>query len=318
MSLEARQAFETFIAGRAAGRATWMPCTDTLAARLAGTAYRTLAGDAGLWSGGLLKAAELLGADAMIAGFDWTLAAEICGAPIDWSGALPMLAGPASVMPDGVPATSRQAVAIETVRRLGAIARRDFGITAAVTGPMTLAAQAAGTALAEDDAPKRTKSLHATLTEAMLRARPDLILFCERLDATTDCGSRPWQRAYATLRNLAGYYNVQAGIYVEGFREAQLAGLSGLRLEFCLLGAGNVDSPVDAARALCRTFSGVGIPVPTESAHPSRALFAGVAEARKGGCNLCLTTAGAIGDDTDLAALRALAPSLRDKAAVSA
>lgn len=315
MTAATRAAFETFLTGRATGRPAWLPIVDTLAARIAGTDYRTLSGDAGLWTSGLLQAADLLGADAVIAGFDWVLAAEACGAPVQWAATLPALDTTATTPLPVAPATTgRQGAAVETVRRLVAMARGRLGIVAALVGPLTLAAQLRPGSPPEESL-RLTRHLHAAVAEQMLKARPDLVLLCERLAELPAAQPRTWQRAYTTLRNLAGYYNVPVALYAEGLGSAPLPDPGPLRLDACLIGAAGPQPVLPAACELCAAIPAVGVPLSAAQVAAEPELVRAVMDARRRGCNLGLTTPGAIAPDTDLGALRALAPMLRESAA---
>lgn len=308
-----RQCFDALLAGRAGGRPAWIPLVDELAPRVAGTSYRELSTDPGLWAAGLLGATELLGADAVVAGLDFTLAAEACGAELAWTGPRPVIVRPPAEISSEPLAAPRQAALLETLRRLGATARTRLGLVAALIGPATLALQLCP-GLPLEDGLRRVRTAHTAMAEAVLKARPDLILFIERLSGTGLEPPRAWQRAFATLRNLAGYYAVPTALYLEGWTMPQLAALATLQMNAHWLGEGEGDALL-AARILAAGPIGVGVPVPVPGTGAARAVLDAVRAARDDGRNLFLTTAAGIGGQEDLAGLRALATELHEVAA---
>ena len=185
----ARQCFESMLAGRCDGRPAWLPLVDELPARLSQTSYRELSTDAGLWTAGLVTAAELLGADAIVAGFDPTLTAEACGAGLDWNSVPPGVALTPAEIATQPTSSPRQAAPLETLRRLGATARARFGLVAVLVGPATLARQLCPQQPLEEGL-RRIKSAHMALAEAMLQARPDRC-FDERMPDLTWSRSGP-------------------------------------------------------------------------------------------------------------------------------
>lgn len=308
-----RQCFDAMLAGRAGSRPAWMPLVDELAARVATTSYRQLSTDPGLWTSGLLGATELLSADALVAGFDLTIAAEACGAELAWTAARPVIVRPPAEVGSEPLAAPRQAALLETVRRLGTTARARIGLVAALAGPATLALQLCPDATL-DDGLRRVRAAHTAMTEAVLKTRPDLIMFIERLHGTGPEPPRAWQRAFATLRNLAGYYAVPTAMYVEGWTMKQVARLAALQMTAYVLGEGEGDV-LSAARILAVGATGVGVPVPGPGTGAALEVIAAVRAAREDGCNLFLTTAGTIGGQEDLAGLRALVAELLGVAA---
>lgn len=304
----ARERFDALLAGREGGAPAWLPLLDPLAARLSGADYRALSSDAGLWAAGLMKAGELLAADALVVGFDFTLTAEACGATLDWSSLPPVLLRAPSAIDAGAAAALRQAAMIETVRRLGGSARARFGLVAAIVGPATLAQQLCAE-LPLEEGLKRVKGVHTLLTTALLEARPDLILLLERWSDAGEESSRARQRAFGTLRNLAAHYDVPLALYVERWSAGQMPELAALRLPFYVLGPGSGEA-LAAARTLAGAATGAGLSLPESDAAGAAALVAAVRAARGEGHRLFLTTAPATAHREDPAVLRALAAQL--------
>lgn len=304
----ARQRFEALLAGRSEGRPAWLPLVDELPARVLQSGYRELSTDPGLWSAGLMTAAELLEADAILAGFDPTLVAEACGAELDWSVAPPRVAASpreVGLQPLGAP---RLAALLETLRRLSATVRARLGLVAVLTGPGTLARQLCpGQPL--EEALRSIKGTLMAVAEAALKARPDLLLFVEDLPDPAAEPERAWQRAFGTLRNLAAHYDVPLALRAEGWGPAQAGWLAGLKMDVYFLGHGSGD-PLDLARQLAAARVSVGVPIPATAGEEARALVAAVRAERAQGCRLFLTTAGAVGSGGDLAGLRGFATEL--------
>lgn len=304
----ARERFDALLAGREGSAPVWLPLLDPLAARLSGTDYRVLTSDAGLWAGGLMKAGELLAADALIVGFDFTLTAEACGAELDWSSLPPRLLRAPSAIGTAAPAAPRQAAMIETVRRLGGSVRARCGLVAAIVGPATLALQLCAE-LPLEEGLKRVKGAHTAVTTALLDARPDLVLLMERWADAGEEPVRARQRAFGTLRNLAAHYDVPLALYLESWSAAQLPGIAALRMPFYVLGPGAGEA-LAAARTLAGAATGVGLSLPESDAAGAAALVAAVRAARSEGPRLFLTMAPATAHREDPAPLRALAAQL--------
>lgn len=306
-----RAAFDDVLAGRTGGRPAWLPLVDELAARVQATTYRELTGDPGLWSAGLVQAAELLGADAIVAGFDLTLAAEACGAELDWAAAVPVVRARPQAIAQQPLAAPRLAAMLETVRRLRATAHERRGLVAALAGPASLAQQLCPEVPLEEGL-RRIKAVHTIIVEAALGARPDLLLFLERLPEPSL--RQPWQRAFGTLRNLAVHYDVPLAAYAIGWTPDAVAGLASLRLPVYLLGPG-AGNALAVARSLAADRAAAGIPVPVNTIGAVRELMTEAAAARAAGRNVFLTTAAAVGSRGDLADLRGLAAELLGRAA---
>jgi hypothetical protein len=308
-----RERFDDVLAGRTDGPAMWMPLVDELAARVQATSYRELTTDPGLWAAGLAGAAQLLGADALVAGFDPTLNAEACGAELGWSASLPSIVRRPPELASQPQEAPRQAALLETLRRLRATARARLGLVAALSGPALLARQLLPD-LPLEEGLRRIKPAQTALTEAVLAARPDLILYIEQLPESEPQVPRAWQRAFGTLRNLAAHYDVPAAVYAEAWTAQQIPGLASLRLPVYLLGSGAGDA-LAAARILAAERAGVGVPISTGASGDARATMAAVHAARREGRNFFLTTAGAVGGQGDLTGLREFAVELQGRAA---
>lgn len=305
---EARNPFTALLAGTPAQRLPWVPVAEPIAARMTGTDPAAMTADAGSWTAGLLQSAELLQADAVIAGFHWTLTAQACGATIDGDVPGPAAATPPeSVVADPL-AAPRQAALIDVLARLRTGARGRYAIVAALVGPCTLGAQLAPAAPAEERL-KRIKAGHTAIVEAVLKTRPDLMLFLEHGWSRWPEAGRGLPRAYATLRNLCNHYAVPVGIYAEKWRAADLGDLAALAPAVLVLGRGDGD-PVAALGALPSNLV-IGVPVPILDDATRPAALAALGVARAHGRGVFASTAGPLAADADLGALRTAVGALR-------
>lgn len=297
-----RQRFESLLNGRCDGPPAWLPLMDVLPARVTRTGYREMTTDAGQWCAGLVSAAELLGADAIVAGCDPTLTAEACGAVLDWGTVPPVLASAPAQIAANPLAAPRQAALVEVIRRLGATARARCGIVAMLAGPATLARQLCpGQPL--EEALRQLRSAHMAVAEGLLQARPDLLLLTEHLPAPDAEPERALQRSFGTLRNLAAHYDVPLALRIENWGAGHAAWLAGLRMQALLLGAGRGEA-LALARELAVATPAVGVPVAVEDVVARAVLTDAVRTARRAGANVFLSTAGAVGGQGDLAVLR--------------
>lgn len=309
----ARAAFDAMLAGTTAGRPAWLPLIDRVAARVQSRSYRETTSDPDVWSAGLSRAGELLGADALVVGCDATLGAEACGAELDWSTPLPVIAR-RPIEPDARPlGAPRMAALLEVLRRLRATARSRFGVVAALCGPLLLATQLFPERAAEE-ALRSVKAVHNALFDAVLATRPDLVVLIERPPVSAEV-HKAWQRAFGTLRNLAGHYDVPLALLAEEWSAGQVASLGALRLPVYLLGHGSGDA-LQAARGLATPPTAVGMALSMGPGADAAATLAAVARARADGGNLFLTTASDVGSGhDDLDSLRSLAAELQRQVA---
>lgn len=299
------------VRGETVPRPALLPFVDTLAARVAGNSYREMLEDPGLWTSALIKCAGLLGADGVIAGYEPTVMAEALGAQVGWDNGRPALTGQAQTLPGDPLSMPRLAAAIETARRIAAGAGQDLACVAALTGPQLLAAQVFGPGEAESGA-GRIKTPLAAITEAFLKARPDLVMFIEQFDASGGVAGNA-ARVYGTLRNLAAYYNVPTAVYAEGYDLTTVKDIAALKLDVYVLGrdchGGGPD--LAAALALADKALAVGIGLPFDAPDAVRVLIEAARAACREGQKLLLTSLGAIAGDTDLDAVRSRVAGLR-------
>ncbi|MBI5014805.1 MAG: hypothetical protein HZB55_04860 [Deltaproteobacteria bacterium] len=230
-----RELFDRFLRGDRVPRAAFLPFLSTLAARVGGTTLERMTSDPGAWAASLLKAADLLDADGVVVGFDWTLLAEGCGARIGWDGDRPRVEGPTRSLSDAPESVGRLATALEAARRVFAVCRPRRGCVAALTGPVTLAHQLFG----PEEASGRladAKLLTVRVAEAICRERPDMLCLLERGEWGPEGPTPAHRRVYSTLKNVASYYNIPLVLYLEDYDPPTLASLAALRADVYLLG----------------------------------------------------------------------------------
>lgn len=133
------------------------PLVFSYAANLRGLEPREMLSETTLLANSLADAQALFGYDALVTWFDTTLEAEACGCAIDWSDGIPRVApqppaeaGPTpGIDPEGIETRGRVPVALEVARRLKKVVGREVTLLGAVTGPLTLFSQVAGSRYGE-------------------------------------------------------------------------------------------------------------------------------------------------------------------------
>lgn len=296
--------------GGGRSRPVMAPFAEQLAARLAGASYQAMTGEAAAWTAALTKTADLLALDGVIVGADPTLLAESLGAQVDWRGDTPALARRPEAVAPGPAAGARLAVALETADRLFQTIRGARVGIAAMTGPLTLAEQLFGAPGAKD-ALRSLKPSLVSIAEAYCKTRPDILLLMETAGFAGKAVTSRERRAFSALRNVASYYNVRLGLYVEEYAGAALDGLAALNMDFYVAGvdAGGKAAPVAAILALAGQWLGLALPfgAPDEALEMLDKLFANA----PGGQECFVTSLGEIPPTTDVAVLRDLLGRLR-------
>jgi hypothetical protein len=262
-----RDLFQRLRGGAAFDRPAFVPFLTGLAARAGCTDPGVMTSDAAQWTNCLTAAAKLFELDGVVAGYDPGLLA------LAWSG------GEAA-------ATAATQTALETMRRVFHACRQERMVAAALTGPLSLAAQLeAGSGRGVECAD--LKSPLVRLTEAVCEARPDLLLFVE-VGAAPGTMSPGYRRLYQTLRNVASYFDIPVGLYAEGYAADELEACLNLGCDLYLLGPSSAGdyAGLDLLAGLDRGTIAVGLGLPLTNQETTRALIdrgLRVWEARKGG-----------------------------------
>ena len=262
-----RELFQAFLEGRRLARPAFVPLIRGMPARVDGKPLETLTSDPTLWANSLSKTAELFGFDGLVMGFSFSFMAEACGCAVVWEKDRPILKPTLTVLSDTPEETPRMKNALEAAQRVFQVCRTQRACVAAVTGPITLASQIYG----REEGPGKlaeAKELLVRVTECFCRLRPDVIIFMEgRPLALAEVGL-PHRRLYNTLKNIVSYYNVKAGLYLQGYRPENLGRFKNLKMDLYVLGPsleGGLPS-VEEVWDLGQDALGVGLGLPLDDA----------------------------------------------------
>ncbi|UCF93551.1 MAG: hypothetical protein JSW39_05145, partial [Desulfobacterales bacterium] len=166
--------------------------------------------------------------------------------------------------------------ALEVARRVFQLCQKERACVAALTGPVTLASQLFGRA----DGPTRIGDVKPALVravEAFCQTRPDVVIFMEgRPLALVQLGIAH-RRIYNTLKNILSYYNIAAGLYLQGYRPENLAQFADLKMDIYVLGPPlSGDSlPLSALWELGTNARGVGVSLPLDDLAKAKELIDG-------------------------------------------
>lgn len=298
MSLGGQNIFLDFVSGQPVSRSPVVPIIDHVAARVGGHDYREMTSDPALWSAALTSTADLLKCDAIMVGFDGLLTAEAAGAELDWDGPIPLMAAPPETLDQTVPEKGRLAVAIETLKRVLAASRPEIATIGVMTGPVMLAAQCFGSEAAEDRLGD-VKELEVAVSDAFLQVRPDALMFLEGAALGASPVSLKIRKIYGTLKNMAGYFDVPAMVYVSGHDNQNLSRFAALGLDLVIAGPDSAGAPASATalEELAEENEKIGLALPLAAGDEVISLAA-----RAGGA--LVTSDGQLDGDVDIDALR--------------
>lgn len=258
-----RQVFEAFLKGGPITRPAFVPLVRGLAARVEGAARRQLQRDSTLWANSLVKTARLFHADGVVAGFNWRLMAEACGCPVSWEDDRPVIATPsAGGLTDAPEESDALKLLVETADRVFQVCRKDLACVGALTGPVTLAAQLFGEEGKSHLGEVKDRLVKAV--EAFCKTGPDMLLFLEEAPLAASEVTTQHRRLYNTLKNITSYYNIAAGLYLEGYRPEAVDQFSKLGLDAYILGPSAMGAAAEVSD-LCRLGNdclGVGVGLP--------------------------------------------------------
>lgn len=230
-----RTIFSNLLKGDQAPRAAFIPLIGDLAARVGGLSAEAWNSDPTLWANSLVKTAEMLDFDGIVVGFDFTLLAEACGCRVSWSDDKPHLSTPPVVLQQAPEERGRLKSALEAARRIFQVCRKDRVCAAALTGPFTLAGQIFGSEAWSAHLGEIKEPL-VRATEAFCRTAPDFLIFMENRPPAFNELSPAHRRIYATLKNITSYYDVAAGIYLQGYDPGTVEDYSAFKMDLCILG----------------------------------------------------------------------------------
>lgn len=228
-----RQLMKNFLDQAPLSRPFFMPFVFGLLSRIEKDTMETLTADPQLWTNSLAKTARLFGFDGVAAGLDRHFAATACGCKMQWADDRPQgttLQGELNASPLQTPQLQ---TGLEVARRLFDGCRQDLGCTVFLPGPCALAAQVFGSG---PEHMKKIKPLLVEMTEAFCGAAPDLIVFLENRSlsgAEIDISHR---RIYKTLKNIASYYDIPVGLFIEEYEIDHISAFSKLDMDIYIPG----------------------------------------------------------------------------------
>lgn len=258
-----RELIQCFLEGLPMSRPAFVPLVRGLAARVGGVKAKVFTSDPTAWANLLVKTVELFNLDGVVAGLDFTILAEACGCPVEWRDDRPRIAGPAEVICPEPEEAGRLKVVLEKARRVFEITRAERACVAAMTGPVTLAAQLFG----REEGPSRLKEikgLAVKAAEAFCVTRPDVLIFLEGRALAQDKIGIAQRKIYNTIRNLAAHYDIPVGLFLHGYGLELPTGLADLNMDFHVLGASESGGPPSRTvlNELADRGLGIGVGLP--------------------------------------------------------
>jgi uroporphyrinogen-III decarboxylase len=255
-------------------RLAFLPWVFTHAARLEQLSLRRLYGDATQYVKCVQNARKLYGYDAIATGLDGSVAAEVAGGPVVWSGgdALPEAKPLPGFDPGRLPGIDmaqagklgRFAVVLESLRRIKMVHGPSVALAATLPGPLTLAAQLTGSDIeAGLGMADMTAAFLLGMAQELCREEPDLVVVADPLigGLTADQMDR-LEAALAPLVNTVRFYNAATILIPGEVAPGKLGGLIGLGFDG--IAAANIDFETwEAARADRLCALGVAIPSTT-------------------------------------------------------
>jgi|GEM_PF-500764 len=258
-----RMLFAKFLKGEPLSRIPFVPLVRGLPARVDGTPFEALVSDPTLWANSLLKTAELFGWDGVVTWFPFGLMSEACGCSITWENDRPVVLPVSGDLHQQPQESRRVKDAVDVMARVFQISRSERASVIAMPGPFTMAGRLFG----PEEGPRhiaQVKQLVAQVAEAFCQTRPDALILVERRHfALSEIGSAQ-RRVYNTLKNILSYYDVRAGLYVQGYRTDNLKAFAALDMEIYVLGP-SVDGSLPPVRGLWELGAnalGVGLSLP--------------------------------------------------------
>jgi hypothetical protein len=206
---------QTFI-NRAIPRPAFVPLIHGLAARIEQISLEEMTTNPSLWANALQKVQDLFKCDGVLISFDFTLLAEGCGCQVRWINQRPVVEGGVLRTNELPYQVGRMSIALETAKRLFKVLGMETASVAALTGPFTLAYQLAGGGNGLERIDEAKRAVIETL-KGFCSLKPDLFLFMERENSEPGQSLSERRRTYATLWNIANYYQVSTALYVEGY-----------------------------------------------------------------------------------------------------
>lgn len=228
--------------GERIDRPFFAPVLTGLAARAGCVTVDDMYADAAVWTSSLMASAALFDVDGVVAGYRPDLLLEAH-----------------EINSAEAPALR---IAVDTMRRVFYACNHARLGVGALPGPLTFAArlEAAGAGSPECG---KLKPFVVKAVECICDSRPDLLLIVE--DGPLPGGPSPvYRRLYQTVRNVASYYDIPVGLYVEGYEVGALETYLALGCDVWLAGpsaeGGYGEALVFARAAEVPLAVGLGLP----------------------------------------------------------
>jgi hypothetical protein len=230
-----RELFNRFLKDQPLSRPAFVPMIRGLLSKVEGISMETLTSDPTLWANSVIKTHKLFRFDGVVVGIDFTLMAEACGCELTWVEDRPRCSPPKGPLCTRPQEIGRMRHALEAAKRVFEVSRQDQACIAAMTGPVTLS----GMLFGEEQAAAHlgeVKELVVSVAEAYCRSGPDALIFLEGRALASEKVSLAHRKIYNTLKNIAGYYNVKTGIYLQGYEADRVALFRDLKMDLYVLG----------------------------------------------------------------------------------
>jgi hypothetical protein len=190
------------------------------------------------------------------------------------------------------------------------VSRQEQACIASMTGPVTLSGYLYG----EEKGPEHVgevKQMVAQAAEAFCKTGPDALIFLERRPfAAVHKITLAHRKIYNTLKNIAEYYNVRTGLYLQGYDPDKVDVFRALQMDLYVLGPSfdKALPPVSRVWELGVGTLGVGLGIPLQDPEKAREV---IQEGRElyqttGGRGIFFTSFGPVTRDVDLEALHEL------------
>ncbi|OGR14379.1 MAG: hypothetical protein A2097_10715 [Desulfobacula sp. GWF2_41_7] len=304
-----RERFKLFLNQSPLFRPVFIPFIRGLLSRIEDRPMETLTADPALWANSLEKATRLFGFDGVVAGLDASLAARACGCRMEWREDRPVVL-PLQGSPDETPDQSRpMQLGLEVTKRLFQICQKDMACISALTGPYTLAEQLFGKAPSQKHM-DGIKPLLVRMTKAYCETRPDVLMFMEGEALTLTGIGVQHRRIYNTLKNIANYYNIPVGLYLQDYRSDSIHSVSSLNMDMYIAGPCADQHPLMPSTVwdLGRGTLGLGIGLPLDDLETAKEILCqGAALYRdKPGHGVFFTSMGPVTRENNLETIHAL------------
>lgn len=303
-----REHFNDFLNNEPLSRPVFIPFIGNLLSRIEDESMETLTQDPSLWANSLVKATQLFGFDGIVTGFDSNIAAMACGCEVFWENDKPELIPIQREFNPEPQKSPPMKLALEVSKRSFSVCRKNITCMTSLTGPYTLAAQLN---LENSNVNiNKIKQLMVPMTEACCETKPDALIFMEGASLSLAKIETSHRRLYNTLKNIASYYNIPTGLYIEDYQPETVSELAKLNMDMYILGP-SLSKDLSLTSELWRLgqdTKGLGLGLPLDDIEKSKKLIEKGLELYRENPEhgLFFTSSGAAERDIDLDDLHAL------------